>query len=164
MLQTILRKSLKCQFHIWRTQKGQRGSRQQKQQLYSPDFLLLISKEQQEPCPPNRGPRASPPATPASSCVGEEIKIMWAVPLCLRSHNVTLRLHSSRVPAWENSLIALWEVQARANDPGEATEKQIHTQMSRGSACDVLNRTLPVSDSQPFLKEAFLPCQARTSL
>lgn len=105
MLKTVPRKSLKCQFHIWGAQKGQAGSRQQKQQLYSPDFLLLISKEQQEPCPPNRGPRASPPATLASFCFGEEIKIMWVLPLCLRSHNVTLRLHSSTVPAWENTLI-----------------------------------------------------------
>lgn len=95
-------KSLKCEFHFWRGQKGQAGSRQQKQQLYSPDFLLLISKEQQEPCPPIRAPRASPPAAPSSSGFGEEIKRMWAVPLCPRSHSVTLRLHSSRVPAGEN--------------------------------------------------------------
>lgn len=44
----------------------------------------------------------SPQGITSSSCFGEEIKRMWAVPLCPRSHSVTLRLHSSRVPAGEN--------------------------------------------------------------
>lgn len=102
-----------------------------------------------------------PQGITSSSCFGEEIKRMWAVPQepqCNTEAPILPGFRQERTPD------PLWEGQVRVADLRKATEKPIPTQMSRGSACDLLNRTIPLAGSQHFLKEAFFPSQARASL
>lgn len=94
MLSTVLRKSLKFWFPIWRGQKGHAASGPQKRQLDSPDFLLWFPTSSRSKAHPTESPGAWPPAAPMGSCFGKEMKRASLMPLCTRSWKVPQRFHS----------------------------------------------------------------------
>lgn len=90
MLWTVLRKSLKFWFLIWRGQKGLAGKWATERAPVLP-WCPLVSTRQQEHRPASGGPQG---IAASSSCFRKEIKRMSSMSLRIRSCNVTQRSHS----------------------------------------------------------------------